>query len=197
MALDTPAADRRDELLDLVTDYVIEHGVADLSLRPLAAAVGSSPRVLLYYFGSKEDLIGMVIDRLRDKQREAFADVPRNPASFAESVRAAWTVLSDPKNEPIFRLFIELYGLALQDRKRYGKFLRGAVHDWLDYLEASARNNGYAPHDARAVATVLLGGYRGFLLDLCATHERERLSRAVELWIIALDAMPEPKDLYQ
>lgn len=194
-ALDSPAPDRRDELLDLVTDYVLEHGVADLSLRPLAAAIGSSPRVLLYYFGSKEDIIGHVIDRLRDRQRVAFADIPRNPATFADSVRAAWNVMSDARNEPLFRLFIELYGLALQDRKRYGRFLRGAVEDWLEYLEQPMQRNGYSRRDARDVATVILGGYRGFLLDLCATRDRERLARAVEIWILTLDAIPDPGGL--
>ena len=188
--MDTPSPDRRDELLDLATEYVLEHGLSDLSLRPLAAAIGSSPRVLLYYFESKEGIIGHVIDRLRDRQRAAFAELPRDPRSFAETVRATWSILSEPKNESIFRLFIEVYGLALQDRKRYGGFLRGAVDDWIAYLEASALGNGYSPVDARAFATLLLAGYRGFLLDLCATHDRERLARAVEFWILALDAFP-------
>ncbi len=195
-ALDTPSPDRRDELLERATDYVLKHGVADLSLRPLAAAIGSSPRVLLYYFGSKEDIIGHVIDRLRDRQRAAFAGIPRNPATFADSVRAVWSVLGDAKNEALFRLFIEIYGLALQDRKRYGGFLRGAVEDWLAYIEAPLQNNsGYSPREARSVATVILAGYRGFLLDLCATRDRERIARAVELWIVTLDAIPEPGGL--
>jgi AcrR family transcriptional regulator len=193
--LETPSPDRRDELLDLATDYVLANGVADLSLRPLAAAIGSSPRVLLYYFGSKEDIIAAVIDRLRDRQRAAFAVLPRNPLSFAETMRGAWGVMSDPQNEPLFRLFIEIYGLALQDRKRYVAFLRGAVEDWLVYLEAGPLRDGYSPRDARAFATVILGGYRGFLLDLCATRDRPRLARALELWILALDAIPGPKEL--
>jgi AcrR family transcriptional regulator len=194
-ALDTDSPDRRGELLDLTTDYVLKHGIADLSLRPLAAAVGSSPRVLLYYFESKEGIISAVIDRLRDRQRFAFASLPRNPVTFADGARAAWRVISEAKNEPLFRLFIEIYGLALQDRKRYGRFLREAVEDWLAYIEAPSLRDGCDPGEARALATVVLAGYRGFLLDLCATRDRARLERAVELWILALDAMPEPRKL--
>ncbi len=186
---------RRDELLELIVDYVTANGLADLSLRPLASAVGSSPRVLLYYFGSKEELIGEVLDTARARQRAIFATLPRDAASYGQTIRAAWAVMSAPEHEPVFRLFFEVYGLALQDRKRFAAFLRGAVGDWLAFLEAPALRDGYSAPDARAIATVILAGFRGFLLDLCATGERARIARAVELWIVALDAIPAPADL--
>lgn len=188
--------ERRAALLERIVDYVTAHGIADLSLRPLADAVDSSPRVLLYYFVSKDDLIAEVLHRARARQRDLFATaLPRNPASFSETIRAAWHIMSTPQHEPVFRLFFEVYALALQDRKRFPGFLRAAVDDWLAYLEAPALRDGYTPADARALATVLLGGFRGFLLDLCATRDRKRLARAVDLWIVALDAIPSPKDL--
>jgi AcrR family transcriptional regulator len=183
---------RRAELLERITDYVAAHGLADLSLRPLGKAVGLSPRVLLYYFASKEDLIGEVLARLRARQRDVFAALPREAASYTVTVRAAWKLMSAPEHERVFRLFFEVYGLALQNRDRYAEFLRGAVDDWIAYLAASKLEEGYARRDARAVATVLLAGYRGFLLDLLATRDRKRVDRAVELWILALDAIPEP-----
>jgi hypothetical protein len=74
--------------------------------------------------------------------------------------------------------------------------LRNAVDDWLDYLERSALRDGHTETDARALASVLLAGYRGFLLDLCATRDRKRLARAVEFWILALDAIPSPEELH-
>ncbi|HEX3550532.1 MAG TPA: TetR/AcrR family transcriptional regulator [Candidatus Elarobacter sp.] len=189
-----PAADtRRADLLERITDYVAENGLADLSLRPLADAVGSSPRVLLYYFTSKEDLIGEVLARLRARQRMVFATLPRDAATYAVTVRAAWKLMSDPAHERVFRLFFEVYGLALQAPDRYAEFLRGAVEDWIAYLAAANVAQGYAMRDARAIATVVLAGYRGFLLDLLATGERARIDRAVELWIAALDTLPEPE----
>jgi AcrR family transcriptional regulator len=186
---------KRVELLERIVDYVMANGLSDLSLRPLADAVGSSPRVLLYYFGSKEELIAAVLGRARERQRTIFADLPRNAASYRETVRAAWDVMSARENEHVFRLFFEVYGLALQDSARYPGFLERAVDDWLDFLGAGALRDGYTAADARAIATVLLAGYRGFLLDLCTTGERKRLSRAVDLWIAALDRIPSPKEL--
>ncbi len=103
--------------------------------------------------------------------------------------------MSSPKNEGLFRLFFEIYGLALQDRNRFPGFLERAVEVWLLYLERPALRDGYSRADARAIATVLLAGYRGFLLDLCATRERKRLARAVDLWILALDAIAPGKGI--
>ena len=189
------ADERRAALLDRITDYVAANGLSDLSLRPLADAVESSPRVLLYYFTSKEDLIGEVLAQMRARQRDVFATLPRNAATYADTVRAAWKLMSAPEHERVFRLFFEVYGLALQSPDRYSGFLRGAVDDWIAYLAEPKRCEGYARRDARAIATVLLAGYRGFLLDLLATRDRKRVDRAVELWILALDAIPEPENL--
>ena len=186
------ADQRRAELLDRIADYVAKNGLADLSLRPLADAVGSSPRVLLYYFNSKEELVGEMLARMRERQKALFATLPTEAASYAVTVRGAWKFLSAPENSRVFRFFFEVYGLALQSPERYGDFLRGAVDDWIGYLTASAMANGYGKRDARAIATVLLAGYRGFLLDFLATGDRARIDRAVELWIRSLDAIPEP-----
>ena len=187
------ADERRADLLERITDYVAENGLADLSLRPLADAVESSPRVLLYYFTSKEDLIGEVLAQLRARQRMVFATLPRDAATYAITVRSAWKLMSAKEHERVFRLFFEVYGLALQAPDRFAEFLRGAVDDWIGYLAAGKLEEGYSRRDARAIATILLAGYRGFLLDLLATGDRARIDRAVEIWIASLDAIPEPE----
>ena len=186
---------RRAELLERMVRYVETNGLTDLQLRPLAKAVGASPRALLYYFETKEALVLEVLAQAALRQRALFDKLPRSAESYAETVRAAWAVMSDPKNATIFRLFFEIYGLALQNPRAYPGFLERAVQGWLGYLEAPALRDGYAKRDARAIATVLLSGYRGFLLDLCATGDRKRIARAVELWIMALDAIPSPERL--
>jgi AcrR family transcriptional regulator len=186
----------RAALLDRIVDYVHANGVGDLSLRPLAKAVKSSPRVLLYYFNSKEGLIVEVISRARERQRLLFERVgDQADGSAVDVCRAVWSIMSAPKAEPAFRLFFEIYTLALQDPRRYADFLRSAVRDWLTYIEKPYLRAGYAADDARAIATVVLAGYRGFMLDLCATHDRRRIDRAVEVWLQALGEMPSPKNL--
>ena len=76
-----PNKQRPVELLDAIHAYLVKNGVSDLSLRPLAKAVGSSPRTLLYHFGSKEKMIDRVLSHIREQQRERFAEM--SPATFA------------------------------------------------------------------------------------------------------------------
>jgi AcrR family transcriptional regulator len=193
---------RRLELLDAIVDHLSAHGVAELSLRPLAKAVGSSPRVLLYYFGSKEDLLVKALARLRERQRATYAQMKSAQwKTPSEACRAIWRHMSAPGYEPLFRLFFEAYTLALRHPKQFRDFLRTAVDDWLEFLSAPLLRSGVTPRDARAHATVVLAGFRGFMLDYCASRDRARLDRAVDLWLAALDSIPleriDPSDSRQ
>ncbi len=191
----TPDEARRAQLLDSIVDYVCKHGVAGLSLRPLAQAVDSSPRVLLYYFNSKEDLVMEVLEQARTRQQRLFERLRIRHLGSTDACREIWNVMSAPASEPIFRLFFEVYGLALQDRKRYARFLKRVVDPWLEYVGAPYVHSGWPAADARAMATIIVAGFRGFLLDLCATRDRERVTRAVELWLQTLPYVAPVKDL--
>jgi AcrR family transcriptional regulator len=184
----------RSDLLDRILDYVKARGVIDLSLRPLAKAVRSSPRVLLYYFKSKDEMIAEVVARARERQRQLFERIaPPSAASPVDACRTCWAIMSAPSEENAFRLFFEIYSLAIKDPKRYAGFLRGAVEDWLAYIEEPGIRAGQPRAQARAFATVVLAGYRGFMMDLCATHDRARIDRAVDLWLQALESLPGAK----
>ena len=83
-----PASPRKQELLDRAYEYVLENGLTDLSLRPLAQAVGSSPRVLLYLFGSKDELTRALLrGNLLDLQ--ATGDSGRCSAAVRQFARSA------------------------------------------------------------------------------------------------------------
>src|SRR5882672_2692273 len=108
------------ELLDAIVGHLTKHGVADLSLRPLAKAVGSSPRVLLYHFGSKEAMVDRGLAHMRAQQRVGYAKMA--PPSFAPPSagrREIWRDMTATESEPLFRLFFELYSLALQRPRRF------------------------------------------------------------------------------
>lgn len=187
----TANPERPDELLDSIVGYLTSHGVADVSLRPLARAVGSSPRVLLYYFGSKEALLAQALARLRRRQRAAYAQMKlAATANPREACRAIWQHLSAPSSEPLFRMFFQAYSMGLQDPERFAEFLHTAIEDWLEFLAAPVLARGHPAAVARAYATVVLAGFRGFMLDYCASRDRARTDAAVELWLDALDAMP-------
>jgi len=178
---------RPEELLAAIVRYLTAHGLADLSLRPLAKAVGSSPRVLLYYFGSKEKMIVDVLAEVRRQQVACFGEI--SGATFGEGCRLTWKLMSAPDSEPLFRLFFEAYGIALQRPKLYKDFLRATIEDWVNLVADDLCREGYRREDARAFATVVLAGFRGFMLDYCNTRDRKRVDRAVVMWTNSLDEM--------
>jgi len=181
---------RPAELLDAIVGYLVKNGVAELSLRPLAKAVGSSPRGLLYYFGSKEALLAQAIQRLRELQRTGFAKLHEaryeNPS---DACRAVWKQMSAPQAETAFRLSLEVYVFALRNPELFGDFLNSSFEDWLTFLSEPMIRKGASKTHARAFATIAIAGFRGFMLDSCASHDRARIDRAVELWIRTLDQL--------
>jgi AcrR family transcriptional regulator len=183
----TANSERPEELLSAIVRYLGRHGLADLSLRPLAKAVGSSPRVLLYYFGSKEQMIIRILEHFRERQRISYDRI--SAASLADACRIVWKRMSAPASLPLFRIFFEAYGIALRQPRRYKDFLRATIEDWLNLIADPLVREGHPRADARALATVILAGLRGFMLDYCNTRDRPRIDRAVDLWLETLDTM--------
>jgi AcrR family transcriptional regulator len=178
---------RPGELRKAIVSYLVKHGLAELSLRPLAKAVGTSPRSLLYYFGSKEKMVTEVLAEVRQRQRASYARI--QAGSFAEEYKAIWKRMSARDSSENFRLFFEAYGIALRRPRLYRSFLHSTIEDWLELLTGELRREGQSREEARALATVILAGLRGFMLDYCTTGDRKRLDRAVGLWLRALESM--------
>lgn len=157
----------REDLLERAVDYAVEHGLADLTLRPLAAGLGVAPNTLVHHFGDKNELLGEILNRVRDRLRA----VPDRAAG--EPLRSIWEWTSAPARRPFFRSFFQAYAVALRDQRRFGSFLDRVVHDWLP-------PGGNA--DAVARATLEVAVLRGLLLDLVATGDRERCDAAFALY---------------
>ena len=156
--------ERRRELLERATDYVIEHGIADMSLRPLAEALDTQAPVLLHHFGSKEQLVALLLNEVRARLRHVAR------AAIVEGddpVDAVWRWAIDPAHDALYRTFFEAYGLALRDPAAYQSFLDTVVSDWLSELGQGG--------DPIAV-TALIALVRGLLLDLLATGDSERVN---------------------
>ena len=181
---------RRIELLDAIVNYLVKNGVSGVSLRPLAKAVDSSPRVLLYYFGSKELLLALAVRHLRERQRTGFDKLRSlDYANPSDACRAIWQQMSAPDSVVRFQLSLETYTHALRNRRHFSAYLRNSVDDWLHFISQSLTDKGANAGAARAYATVVIAGFRGFLLDYCATRDRGRIDQAVELWLQSLNAI--------
>jgi AcrR family transcriptional regulator len=174
----------RDRLLTAAVDYVAANGVGDVSLRRLAEALGTSHRMLIYYFGSREELLVEVVKTVEERQRAALAELDAAPDATPEEVgRAMWERLADESLWPLERLFFELYGQALQGRPHAVALLDGIVENWLGPGTELALARGIAQDDARADARLGLAVVRGLLLDLLATGDRKGVDAAMERYI--------------
>ena len=179
-----PSVTPRQQLLDAAIDYVAGHGLTDLSLRGLAAELGTSHRMLSHHFGSKDGLWVAIVQEVECRQREAVRDlVPDPSASFEDAMRAWWRHISDPSLWPNERLFFEVYGQALHGRAPAKELLDGVVDSWVDPIAEMVVTMGFAPEDARSLARLGVAVTRGLLLDLLATSDRAAVDAAMEQWI--------------
>jgi AcrR family transcriptional regulator len=157
---------RRSQTLAAAADYVLAHGLAGLSLRPLAKALDTSPRMLLYDFGSKDQLIADVLAEIRRREERLLdADV--------HTLDEVWKWISAPEREAFLRLFFEVYVDAMK-RGEASPFVR----EWVDFL---------ASRVDEATATLLIAVVRGLLLDRLATGDKERTDAALA---VAAQALP-------
>ena len=199
-ALVTDSA-RKQELLEAAYRHVLGTGLADMSLRPLAKEIGSSPRVLLFLFGSKEGLVRALLTRAREEELRYLAALRDEHSGLAATGLDVWAWLADPVHRALLALWVEGYARSLLGEPGpWADFGRDTVKDWLDLLaerQAGERHAADGPgagqaaqpqqaeqlqqaEQAEAERTLLLAVLRGALLDLLATGDTERVTRAVE-----------------
>ncbi len=176
----------RERLLAAAIEYVSQHGVGEISLRALAAELGTSHRMLIYHFGSREALLIEVIRTVEEQQRAALAETLKDTdAPPAEIMRTMWARVADPALWPNERLFFEVYAQALQGSPHALPMLDGIVEAWVEPLAALVAP-GRPRAEARAEARLGVAVVRGLLLDLLATQDREAVDAAMERYISAI-----------
>ena len=178
----TPDLERRRQLLDALIEEFAAGGIGDRSLRDVAAAVGTSHRMLLHHFGSREDLLVAIVEEVERRQMGLLPDLPTSPA---ESFAAMWADLRRPELRHLERLFFECYARAAQGEKPFARMVPGAVNGWLAEVETIA--SGPIDH---AMARLGLAMVRGLLLDLVATNDDAGVDAAAKAFIDLLNRWP-------
>jgi AcrR family transcriptional regulator len=172
----------RARLRERAIDYVMQSGFAALSLRPMAKKLGTTARMLIYHFGSREALMREVLMGIREREdaviRGWFQHHQRRktPPTLAEFLRWYWQRMGAPEARPIALLIFELYALALRDPAAYPGVMRDPIAYWRGLSNRAGVRGG---DDAEA--TLLLAATRGLLLDVTATGDRVRVTKALRL----------------
>jgi AcrR family transcriptional regulator len=155
---------RRDEWTHAATDYVMEHGLIGFSLRPLAAALGTSDRMLLYHFDSKDELVASVLRESNDRAVAALTALAPSP-DLRAAVHDLWAAVRSPELEPCTRLYVEAAALGLLGREPYASVVREANEHWSRAFVGHLTRSGVPRPLARRAATVVDAAFLGFQLD--------------------------------
>jgi AcrR family transcriptional regulator len=169
----------RQDLLTAVIDDLMREGLGDRSLRDIAAAVGTSHRMLIHHFGSRYGLMTAVVEAIEEDQKRFLESID---GELGDVLRAMWERVSDPALWPAERLFFECYARALHGEEPFARMLPGAIVDWLERTGARGRPPDVPPDVARAGARLGLAVFRGLLLDLVGTGDREGVDAAFEAY---------------
>lgn len=174
----TPRPGRREALAEAATDYVLRHGLIGLSLRPLAAALGTSDRMLLYHFHGKDDLVATVLRVANDRSIAAVAALP-TCVDVRAAVVALWGALSSGDLARCQQIYVQAAALGLLGEEPYVTVVREANQRWVAALAAHLVAAGCpTAHAARAVS-LLDAGFMGLELDLPLDRGTPALDRTV------------------
>jgi AcrR family transcriptional regulator len=173
---------RRRQLMDEAIDYVLNHGLSELSIRPMAEALGISHRTLLHHFGSKEEMVERVLAQVRTRYLQGMrVHAEQNQSDVLTMLDDAWAQTSDPKRLPFWRSFFEIFAIATKNPERHPEFLESVINAWLPLWVNALQSHGLNKPRAEALATMVHAACRGMLIDLLTTGDQARVGRAYKL----------------
>lgn len=180
---------RRDELLDGAVAWTIEHGLADLSLRPMAKALGTSDRMLLYYFGTKDELVAAVVDRAADGLAAALElvlpELSRSPKAFVDGI---WGLLTDPAAQGVVDLFLELFVLTRRRGEPYASASARVIERWLELGAPALVAMGVPSRQAPGVVAATLAQLDGGILLAAAGAADAQLAAVRKAAVATIEA---------
>jgi AcrR family transcriptional regulator len=137
-------------------------GLSQLTFGRVAKRLGISDRVVVYYFPTKDELVGEVLVALGLELQERLAPAFTSPASdHVALLRLAWPLLARPEADPVFALLLEANGLAAAGREPYRSLVPRLVEAWIVW--AAERIQGIARR-RRAEAETAIAVIDGLLL---------------------------------
>ena len=173
-----PVRARKDQLLEKLIAYLAKHGIADLSLRPMAAAAGTSARLLIFHFGSKERLLVQVLGEMQARLQRSFTAMAQGERK-GPLIRTFWDWAIAAPNYDMLRLLYQLHMLAAQRPKVYGRYLKRNAMNWVELIQAAVPE----PQRDPAFVTLLGAVFDGLFLELMGSGDRRRCTDALEVFI--------------
>jgi len=175
---------KRAELLNEVIGYLQANGVADMSLAPMADALGTSKRMLLYYFGDRGELLAQALHASRPDVTGMFDGI-ETEAEFVAAAQSLWRAITRGAQRRTVGLMLQVLSLAITDPDTYQPYADQAVTIMLDPITKALVGLGYRRPEARVRASLIVSGLRGLCQDGLVTRDRSRVDAAADLVIAA------------
>ncbi|MQY26652.1 TetR/AcrR family transcriptional regulator [Nocardia aurantia] len=160
----------RDRLLRRGEQLLAERGrLSDLTLRKLAEQLGTSHRMLIHHFGSRDGFLAALLSELRRHEQRTLAALSTRD-SYDDALSMLENLYLDPAQRPRAAAFFYVLGLAVQDPASYGDFLN-SLEDWITLVTTLGERTGLPPREARARAVALVWAARGLFVTALTTND--------------------------
>jgi len=172
---------RKEQLIEAALRYLLRHGLANLSLRPLAAATNTSARLLIYHFGSKEGLLAEVLAAMQSHLQASFARLAAEAPKRRNEppLKTFWRWATAEEHCAYLKLLYELQILAARNPREYARYLKRNSMTWLELVKQALP----PPERTPAMATLLVAVFDGLFIEFMSTENRQRTTQALDQFI--------------
>ncbi len=172
-----PKHEQRIQVIEQLSAHLLATGLAQTSLRQLAAAAGVSDRMLLYYFEDKTEVLSAALGKIAaDLTQMLEVSIPEGQKlSPQDLIKATAALTLDPATQPFFRLWTQAVAAAARDEAPYKDIANAIAEGFLTWIET--RLSGGDTRSRRATAAMILAMIDGLaLLEICTDDKRASLA---------------------
>jgi AcrR family transcriptional regulator len=173
----------KSDLLGRATVYVLEHGFSGLSLRPLAEGIGSSARMLIHHFGSKETLLGLIVEHIEAQYLALSDQMLEQEGSPVRMLEKLWETLTLPANEQFQRSTFELWGYALMNPVGLERLTENLVTAWTTRFSVGFVRAGLKRKRADVLAALTVATVEGLLLQRLTVSQNSHSQAAFKQFV--------------
>jgi len=171
---------KKEVLRDAVLNYLFAHGISNFSLRPLATAIGTSPRMLMFYFKSKDGLIREVLAELHRRLQQSFSRIAHDQPNPRRErpLKLFWRWATNDENIASLRLLYEIQIVSASNPVAFGRYFAEFSETWEKMVRKAMQGAR-----SRELITLTIAVFDGLMLEMIMTGDLRRLDKALNLFI--------------
>ncbi len=186
---------KAEEMLPSIARIFRERGAESFSLAEIATELGTSSRMLIYHFGSRDELMGRVLNIVR-RETIATLETPTPPEAIDEAIQRWWDYYSAQEHLADMQLFFHLASRCFEEPENFADFASTAVVGWAGFFSRAIEQTGVEVDYADSLARLAIAAMRGIIVDYLITQDLASAEHSVaafrELMLRAVgDSQPE------